>query len=193
MTNDVKLSIVTPCYNSSKTIRNTLDSVEKQHYDNMEHIIIDGVSTDGTLDIVNEYKNSALFGIIAAIALALSIFLIYAGDLKNGILPENYGWIMNSGFYFTIPTVILIYQLATLESTSAIKLDNNKALNIIAKPFLTIAALSQYAFLLHVPVINLMHGILRRIGDVNIWVWSFASFVITVLFSIMVKRNVKRY
>ncbi len=57
MDKNVKLSIVTPCYNSAKTIKDTLDSVERQHYDNMEHIIIDGVSTDGTLDIVNDYKN----------------------------------------------------------------------------------------------------------------------------------------
>ncbi|WP_029233804.1 glycosyltransferase [Butyrivibrio sp. VCB2006] len=67
MNNDVKISIVTPCYNSSKTIRDTLDSVEKQHYDNMEHIIIDGLSTEGTLDIVNEYKNRVQYPVTLSV------------------------------------------------------------------------------------------------------------------------------
>ena len=139
-----------------------------------------------------EHQNTTLSIAIAAIALASSIFLIYAGNLRNGLLPASYSWIMNSGFYFTVPTVILIYHLATLESTSVIKLDNSKALNIIIKPFLILAALSQYAFLIHVPVISLIHGILRRIGDVNIWLWSLISFVLTMLFSVVVDRCKKR-
>lgn len=55
-TKDLKLSVITPCYNSASTIKDTLDSVEAQHCDNMEHIIIDGESTDSTLDIIREYS-----------------------------------------------------------------------------------------------------------------------------------------
>ena len=54
-----RLSIITPCYNSAGTIKNTLESVLNQHYDNMEHIVIDGGSTDGTLKILDEYKARA--------------------------------------------------------------------------------------------------------------------------------------
>ncbi len=139
-----------------------------------------------------EHQNTTLSIAIAAIASILSIFLIYAGALKNGTLLASYSWIMNSGFYFTVPTVILIYNLATLESASTYKLNDNKALNMIIKPFLILAALSQYAFLIHVPVISLIHGILRRIGDVNIWLWSLISFVLTMLFSVVVDRCKKR-
>ena len=139
-----------------------------------------------------ERQNTALSIIISTIALVFSIFLIHAGNLRNGILPEGYSWIMNSGFYFTIPTVILIYHLATLESANTYKLNDNKALNIITKPILVLAALSQYAFLIHVPAISLMHGILRRIGDVNIWLWSLISFGLTVLLSVVVDRYKKR-
>lgn len=50
------MSVVTPCYNSAETIVRTLESVEKQAYPDMEHVIIDGGSTDGTLDILREYS-----------------------------------------------------------------------------------------------------------------------------------------
>ena len=49
------ISIVTISYNSSKTIRDTIDSVLCQDYDNIEYIIIDGKSTDDTIEIVKSY------------------------------------------------------------------------------------------------------------------------------------------
>ncbi len=58
-TEDIKISIITPCYNSAESIKKTLDSVIRQRYLNMEHIIVDGKSSDGTLEIVNNYKNTA--------------------------------------------------------------------------------------------------------------------------------------
>jgi len=50
-----KISVVTVCLNVRDTIRLTLESVARQTFANIEHVIIDGVSTDGTLDIVREY------------------------------------------------------------------------------------------------------------------------------------------
>ncbi len=49
-------TIITVCYNSSKTIAKTFDSVLSQSFKEYEHIVIDGASTDGTLDIIKEYE-----------------------------------------------------------------------------------------------------------------------------------------
>lgn len=51
----MKLSIITVCYNCRDNIHKTLDSVASQESDNYEYIIVDGKSTDGTLDVVNSY------------------------------------------------------------------------------------------------------------------------------------------
>lgn len=48
----MKVSIITVTYNSAKTLQRTLDSVQEQTYSNIEHILVDGASTDGTLDII---------------------------------------------------------------------------------------------------------------------------------------------
>ncbi len=50
----MKISIITATYNNEKTIADTLYAVSSQTYANIEHIIIDGKSTDNTLKIINE-------------------------------------------------------------------------------------------------------------------------------------------
>jgi glycosyltransferase len=50
----LKVSIITATYNSAATIADCLDSIKNQSYQNIEHIIIDGGSTDNTLAIIQE-------------------------------------------------------------------------------------------------------------------------------------------
>jgi glycosyltransferase involved in cell wall biosynthesis len=52
----MKVSIITISLNSANTIRETIESVLCQTYANIEYIIIDGKSTDGTMDIVRSYE-----------------------------------------------------------------------------------------------------------------------------------------
>ena len=51
----MKVSIITVVYNNAQTIRDAIDSVLTQTYKDIEYIIIDGASTDGTIDIVKSY------------------------------------------------------------------------------------------------------------------------------------------
>ena len=53
----MKISIITVCFNSVETIEDTIKSVLSQSYENIEYIIVDGGSTDGTLEIIGGYKN----------------------------------------------------------------------------------------------------------------------------------------
>ncbi len=48
----MKISIITVCFNAANTLRDTLDSIATQTHQNIEHIVIDGGSADGTIDIL---------------------------------------------------------------------------------------------------------------------------------------------
>lgn len=52
----MKISIVTITYNAEAVLQRTLDSVSSQTYRDIEHLIIDGASKDGTMDLVSRYK-----------------------------------------------------------------------------------------------------------------------------------------
>ena len=52
----MKVSIIIPVYNSSKYLRDCLDSVVNQTYKDIEIILVNDGSTDNSLDIINEYK-----------------------------------------------------------------------------------------------------------------------------------------
>ena len=56
----MKISIITPTFNSSKTINDTLASIQSQSYKNIEHIIIDGMSIDDTLEICRRESPSSI-------------------------------------------------------------------------------------------------------------------------------------
>jgi glycosyltransferase involved in cell wall biosynthesis len=55
----MKISIITITYNSSKTLATTLESVAEQDYHNIEHIIVDGLSKDNTIEIVKQFTHVA--------------------------------------------------------------------------------------------------------------------------------------
>lgn len=57
----LKISVITVCYNAVKTIEDTMLSVFNQTYQNVEYIIIDGGSVDGTVDIIKKYLDKVAY------------------------------------------------------------------------------------------------------------------------------------
>jgi len=53
----LKVSLITACYQSSATIADAVRSVSEQNYAHIEHLIVDGGSTDGTVEVVNNTPN----------------------------------------------------------------------------------------------------------------------------------------
>ncbi|MAZ54916.1 MAG: glycosyl transferase [Flavobacteriales bacterium] len=83
----LKISIIVATYNSSKTIRSCLDSIFNQNYSNIEINLIDGKSSDNTLDIVKNYNRKIPIKIIS--------------EEDNGIYDA-----LNKGIYSSIGDVI---------------------------------------------------------------------------------------
>ena len=53
----MKLSIITITYNNAEGLRRTIESVQSQIYRDFEHIIVDGGSTDGSVEIIEAYAS----------------------------------------------------------------------------------------------------------------------------------------
>lgn len=59
----MKISVITVTYNAEEVLLRTLKSVERQSFKNIEHLIIDGASKDGTLAIAEEYKQRVSYDV----------------------------------------------------------------------------------------------------------------------------------
>lgn len=98
-----KISIITVCYNSERTIERTIQSVVAQQYENVEYLVIDGGSKDKTLAIIDKYADEIDFlvsesdnGLYDAINKGIKIAtgdvvgLLHADDVfaDNGVLSS---------------------------------------------------------------------------------------------------------
>ena len=90
MSRKIRISIVTVCYNSHHSIERTIQSVLRQTYDDIEYIIMDGGSTDGTVDIIEKYSSDIIWssendnGIYDAMNKAMAVatgdYLLFLGS-----------------------------------------------------------------------------------------------------------------
>lgn len=137
-TGDIKFSIVIPTLNQVETLEDTLQSVIRQDYGNYEIIIIDGGSTDGTIDMVMDYKEYIDYfksekdsGQSSAINKG---FKEATGDI--------YAWINSDDFYL---------QGAFSQVASVFERDNSLDIVIGAGEIVT----RECAFLKHIPAMEM--------------------------------------
>ena len=117
MVKEPKISIITVCKNSSSTIEETIKSIIKQNYNNVELIIVDGKSNDNTLSIIEKYKeyistsvseidDGIYDGFNKGLKLATGdlIGFVNSGDLLTAnsltILEKYYQSYKNADFFF---------------------------------------------------------------------------------------------
>lgn len=98
---ELKITVVTVCYNAVETIERTLLSVLGQTYPNIEYIIIDGGSTDGTVDIIKKYADRLAYWVSEP---DKGIY----DAMNKGILRATGDYInfMNAGDLYVSPTTI---------------------------------------------------------------------------------------
>ncbi len=98
----LKISVATVCYNCKDTIEKTIISVLMQTYREIEYIIVDGASTDGTLDIVDKYIEDDRIVLISEPDEGLYDAMNKAADKATG----DYIIYMNSGDIFADDDVL---------------------------------------------------------------------------------------
>lgn len=102
------LSVITIVYNNVKDIERTVLSVVNQTYRNIEYIIVDGLSDDGTLDVVHKYENR-----IARIISEKDEGIYDAMNKGLAVAKGDYVIFMNSGDeFFDVGTVAAVFASA---------------------------------------------------------------------------------
>ncbi len=109
------ISIITASFNSQKTLEHTIQSVLSQTYTNIEYIIIDGQSTDGTLNIIKKYK-AKINSLISETDLGMYDALNKGIKLASG---ELIGFLHSDDFYSNnqvIENVINVFRTQNTDS-----------------------------------------------------------------------------
>lgn len=93
---EIRISVVTVCLNTADTIKGTIESVLGQSYGNLEYVIVDGMSTDGTLEIIRAYEGKPGITVVSGKDSGLYNAMNKGTDLCSG----DYILFLNSGDVF---------------------------------------------------------------------------------------------
>ncbi len=130
-------------------------------------------------------RKGMLFTVLLLCNVAVAA-LLYIGCR---IVPADMRLVVSNGFYFTIPVTGIVISAAMADKYISSDADGNGVWRVV----MWTAAISPFAYLIHVPVINVAHGIYRRIGDVNIWIWTAISVIITLVLSELYRRLIRKW
>lgn len=89
-----KVTLILTCYNSKYNLIGTLDSISRQSYDNLEIVIVDGASTDGTTDIIRKF----------AVDYGKIYMINWLSEPDNGIYDA-----MNKGYHMSTGDIIAFF------------------------------------------------------------------------------------
>ena len=120
-----KISIVTPTYNSEQYLEQCILSIKNQISDNYEHIIVDGGSTDNTLDIIRKYEGTYPMKWISEPDEGMYDAINKGFRMASG---EIYAWINSDDFYFpwTLEVVAKAFSQKDIQWLSGIPSNTQK-------------------------------------------------------------------
>ncbi|SCZ27839.1 Glycosyltransferase involved in cell wall bisynthesis [Pseudomonas sp. NFACC48-1] len=188
----MKISIITVCYNGVDTIRDTIESVLAQQYKNIEYIIVDGASKDGTLDIISEYE-----GRIAKVISEPDKGIYDAMNKGVWAATGDYVGILNSDDFFAGDNVIqdLVVHLQNNPDADATYADlvfvQRKQTDVVTRKYSS-AGFSpwkiRFGFMIPHPTFYARRELFQRFGDYKLGYRVSADFELMARFF---SKNVK--
>jgi len=166
------VSIVTPSFNQGRFVEETIRSIKQQDYPNIEHIVVDGESTDGTLEILEQYEDDYNLRWISEPDNGQTDAINKGFGMAEG---EIIGWLNSDDVYLTkdaISSVVEVFSAAQDTSVvygdSAIISQDGCILRIEAKPTFSYGQLLRGCFIIQPSVFFRRDVIDRHQLDVSL-------------------------
>jgi glycosyltransferase involved in cell wall biosynthesis len=193
----VKISIITPSFNRAGMISDAIESVMAQNYPDVEHIIIDGGSTDGTLDVLKNYPHLRVVsepdqGMYDALNKGLGFAIgeiIGFLNTDDAYTPNVFGPVVS--LFDKNPTIQAVNGVAQVVSN----MDSGGAINI-EYPCIPEEELHVQATI-GTPAINawfFRSGVIKRLGlfDTNFKISADRHFILKFLYNNLPYQNIYR-